>query len=38
MKSDLEVDEFLKDKPEAQQLEFLRKQIEMRVLGLGWDQ
>ena len=34
-KRDVEV--FLKDKPEAQQLEFLRKQIEMRVLGLGWD-
>ena len=26
----------LKDRPEAQQLEFLRLQIEMRVLGLGW--
>ena len=26
----------LKDRPEAQQLEFLRRQIEMRVLGLGW--
>ena len=26
-------------KPEAQQLEFLRiKQIEMRVIGLGWEQ
>ena len=25
-------------KPEAQQLEFLRAQIEMRVLGLGWTQ
>ena len=32
------MDAFLKDKPEAQQLEFLRKQIEMRVLGLGWQQ
>ena len=37
VKSGREVDAFLKDKPEAQQLEFLRKQIEMRVLGLGWD-
>ena len=26
----------LKDRPETQQLEFLRLQIEMRVLGLGW--
>ena len=26
----------LKGKPEAQQLELLRKQIEMRVLGCGW--
>ena len=25
-------------KPEAQQLEFLRYQIEMRVLGLGWSE
>ena len=25
-------------KPEAQQLEWLRRQIEMRVLGLGWTQ
>jgi hypothetical protein len=33
-----EVDRFLKDKPEAQQLEYLRKQIEMRVIGLGWAQ
>ena len=24
--------------PEAQQLEYLRRQIEMRVLGLGWTQ
>ena len=30
------VKEQLKDRPEAQQLEFLRLQIEMRVLGLGW--
>ena len=28
----------LKDKSEADQLEFLRRQIEMRVLGLGWSQ
>ena len=27
----------LRGKPEAQQLELLRKQIEMRVLGCGWD-
>ena len=33
-----EVERAIKDKPEAQQLEFLRMQIEMRVLGLGWDQ
>ena len=25
-----------RQKPEAQQLEYLRRQIEMRVLGLGW--
>ena len=25
-----------KDRPEAQKLEYLRLQIEMRVLGLGW--
>ena len=37
-KSKREVESVIKDKPEAQQLEFLRKQIEMRVLGLGWDQ
>ena len=36
-KSKREVEAVIKDKPEAQQLEFLRKQIEMRVLGLGWD-
>ena len=28
----------LNGKPEAQQLEYLRKQIEMRVLGCGWVQ
>jgi hypothetical protein len=28
----------LKGKPEAQQLEYLRLQIEMRVLGCGWSQ
>jgi len=27
-----------RDKPEAQKLEYLRNQIEMRVLGLGWTQ
>ena len=27
-----------RSKPEAQQLEYLRNQIEMRVLGLGWTQ
>jgi hypothetical protein len=27
-----------RDKPEAQKLEYLRNQIEMRVLGLGWAQ
>ena len=27
-----------KDKPEAQKLEYLRVQIEMRVLGLGWSE
>lgn len=42
-RSSQEVSVALKDdkgepKPEAQQLEFLRKQIEMRVLGLGWTQ
>ena len=36
-KSKAEVDRFLNGKSEALQLEFLRKQIEMRVLGLGWD-
>ena len=35
-KSKAEVATVLKGKPEAQQLEYLRKQIEMRVLGLGW--
>ena len=33
-----EVEAVLKGKPEAQQLEYLRKQIEMRVLGCGWTQ
>ena len=37
VKTKAEVDRFLAGKPEAQKLEFLRKQIEMRVLGLGWD-
>ena len=27
-----------RQKPEAQQLEYLRRQVEMRVLGLGWTQ
>ena len=35
-KSKDEVATVLRGKPEAQQLEYLRKQIEMRVLGLGW--
>ena len=30
------LDEHGKPKPEAQQLEWLRRQIEMRVLGCGW--
>ena len=33
-----EVEAFLRGKPEVQKLEFLRKQIEMRVIGLGWEQ
>ena len=33
-----EVAAVLNGKPEAQQLEYLRKQIEMRVLGCGWTQ
>ena len=33
-----EVNRFLSAKPESQQLEYLRKQIEMRVLALGWTQ
>jgi hypothetical protein len=37
-KSKTEVQQVLRGKPEAQQLEYLRKQIEMRVLGLGWTQ
>ena len=36
-RSKREVEAYLKDKAEALQLEFLRKQIEMRVLGLGWE-
>jgi hypothetical protein len=31
-------DNKLKDKPETEKLEYLRLQIEMRVLGLGWTQ
>ena len=34
--SDADVGAFLEGKSEAQQLEYLRKQIEMRVIGLGW--
>ena len=37
-KSKQQVAAALKGKPEAQQLEYLRLQIEMRVLGLGWTQ
>ena len=37
-KSDTEVSAFLAGKPESQQLEYLRKQIEMRTIGLGWTQ
>ena len=37
-RSKADVERALKDRPEAQQLEYLRKQIEMRVLGLGWTQ
>ena len=33
-----EVDAYMVDRPEAQTLEFLRKQIEMRVLGCGMTQ
>jgi hypothetical protein len=32
------VDKAINGKPEAQQLEYLRLKIEMRVLGLGWSQ
>ena len=32
------VDAHLKGRPEVQQLEYLRLQIDMRVIGLGWDQ
>ena len=32
------IDEKGRPKPEAEQLEYLRHQIEMRVLGLGWSQ
>ena len=38
MRTGLAVDAFLLHKPEAVQLEFLRKQIEMRVLALDWSQ
>ena len=37
-KSKQEVERCCKDKPEAQVLEYLRLQIEMRVLGCGWEQ
>ena len=33
-----QVEAAIKDKPEAQQLEYLRRQIEMRTKGLGWTQ
>ena len=33
-----DVDRFLAGKPEAVKLEYLRKQIEMRVIGLGWSE
>ena len=33
-----EVDAYMVDRPEAQNLEFLRKQVEMRVLGCGMAQ
>ena len=33
-----DVDAFLKGKAESTQLEYLRKQIEMRTVGLGWTQ
>lgn len=33
-----QVTKYLRGKPETEQLEYLRKQIEMRVLGLGWTQ
>ena len=32
------VERAMRDRSEAWQLEFLRKQIEMRTLGLGWEQ
>jgi len=32
------VDEKLANKPETQQLEYLRHQIDMRVIGFGWNQ
>ncbi len=37
-KCTVEVDAALAGTPEAQQLEYLRLQIEMRTLGLGWDE
>ena len=37
-KTTAEVDRYLNGKPESQQLEYLRKQIEIRVIGLGWSQ
>ena len=33
-----DLDNYMKGKPESQKLEFLRLQIEMRVIGLGWAQ
>ena len=38
IKVDAQWQAFIKDKPESEVLMFLRKQIEMRVLGLGWSQ
>ena len=37
-KDKAEVERIIAGKPEAQVLEYLRKQIEMRVLGCGWTQ
>ena len=37
-RSDAEVGRYLNGKPESTQLEYLRKQVEMRTIGLGWSQ